>query len=224
MITGIILTTGIYFCYKLLREEKYNYVVLQSTQLLIGVDKLKHKIIADMLICPHVLVSGLPNSGKSKCVYIMLKNLRKANIVIYGGFKEDYKDISYREIIGEDNLNTFLDSILNNLYKREVPLYIVLEELGTIRNKKTKDKIQELLCIARHYNIYIIGVIQIATKENCSFKDLFNTRITFKQIGEQNYRVILGMPIEEEYRRLQQQEFIMLSDKLYFGKTYLVDK
>ena len=224
MITGIILATGIYFCYKLLREEKYNYVDLQSTQLLIGVDKLKHKIIADMLICPHVLISGLPNSGKSKCVYIMLKNLRKANIVIYGGFKEDYKDISYRKIIGEDNLNTFLDSILNNLYKREVPLYIVLEELGTIRNKKTKDKIQELLCIARHYNIYIIGVIQIATKENCSFKDLFNTRITFKQIGEQNYRVILGMPIEEEYRRLQQQEFIMLSDKLYFGKTYLVDK
>ena len=91
-------------------------------------------------------------------------------------------------------------------------------------SKKTKDKIQELLCIARHYNIFIIGVIQIATKENCSFKDLFNTRITFKQIGEQNYRVILGMPIEEEYRQLRQREFIMLSDKLYNGKTYLVDK
>lgn len=224
MISEIILATGIYFCYKLLREEKYNYVDLPNTQLLIGFDKLKRLIIADMLICPHVLISGLPNSGKSKCVYIILKNLRKANIIIYSGFKEDYKGINYREIIGEDNLNAFLDSILNNLYKREVPLYVVLEELGTIRNKKTKDKIQELLCVARHYNIYIIGVIQIATKENCSFKDLFNTRIAFKQIGEQNYRVILGMPIEEEYRRLQQQEFIMLSDKLYFGKTYLVDK
>lgn len=224
MITEIILATGIYFCYKLLRKEEYRYIDLPPTKLLIGYDSLKHKIIADMNICPHVLISGLPNSGKSKCVYIMLKNLRKANIVIWGGFKEDYKDISYREIIGEDNLNTFLDSILNNLYKRKVPLYIVLEELGTIRSKKTKDKIQELLCIARHYNIFIIGVIQIATKENCSFKDLFNTRITFKQIGEQNYRVILGMPIEEKYRALQQQEFIMLSDKLYKGKTYLVDK
>ena len=177
-----------------------------------------------MNICPHVLISGLPNSGKSKCIYIMLKNLRKANIVICGGFKEDYIGISYREIIGEDLLNIFLDSVLDNLYKREIPLYIVLEELGTIRNKKTKDKIQELLCIARHYNIFIIGVIQIATKENCSFKDLFNTRITFKQIGEQNYRVILGKPIDEEYGNLIQKKFIMLSDKLYFGNTYLVDK
>ena len=133
MISEIILATGIYFCYKLLREEKYNYVDLPNTQLLIGFDKLKRLIIADMLICPHVLISGLPNSGKSKCVYIILKNLRKANIIIYSGFKEDYKGINYREIIGEDNLNAFLDSILNNLYKREVPLYVVLEELGTIR-------------------------------------------------------------------------------------------
>ena len=224
MISELIITSVIYYTYKLLRKEKYSYVELSNNQLLIGFDKFKRPIVADMNICPHVLVSGLPNSGKSKCIYIMLKNLKKANIVIYGGFKEDYIGISYREIIGEDLLNTFLDSILDNLYKREVPLYIILEELGTIRNKKTKDKIQELLCIARHYNIFIIGVIQIATKENCSFKDLFNTRITFKQIGEHNYRVILGMPIEEEYRRLRQQEFIMLSDKLYFGKTYLVDK
>lgn len=223
MISELIITAGIYYCYKLLRQEEYRYIYLQTNKLLIGYDKLKHKIVADMNICPHVLISGLPNSGKSKCIYVMLNNLRKANIVIFGGFKEDYKDINYREIIGEDALNIFLDSILDNLYKREIPLYIVLEELGTIRNKKTKDKIQELLCIARHYNIYIIGVIQIATKENCSFKDLFNTRITFKQIGEQNYRVILGMSLEE-YSQLQQREFIMLSDKLYFGKTYLVDK
>lgn len=224
MISELIIIAGIYYTYKLLRKEKYSYTELSNKELLIGFDKFKKLIVVDMNICPHVLVGGLPNSGKSKCVYIMLKNLRKANIVIYGGFKEDYKDISYREIIGEDNLNTFLDSILNNLYKREVPLYIVLEELGTIRNKKTKDKIQELLCIARHYNIYIVGVIQIATKENCSFKDLFNTRITFKQIGEQNYRVILGMPIEEEYRNLKQQQFVMLSNKLYLGKTYLIKK
>lgn len=224
MISEFVITVGVCYCYKLLRKEYYKYIDLPPTKLLIGYDSFKHKIVADMNICPHILVSGLPNSGKSKCIYVMLKNLRKANIVICGGFKEDYIGISYREIIGEDNLNTFLDSVLNNLYKREIPLYIILEELGTIRNKKTKDKIQELLCIARHYNIYIIGVIQIATKENCSFKDLFNTRITFKQIGEQNYRVILGMPIEEEYRNLQQREFIMLSDKLYNGKTYLVDK
>lgn len=224
MISELMIIAGIYYTYRLLRKEKYSYIELSNNQLLIGFDKFKRPIVADMNICPHILISGLPNNGKSKCVYVMLKNLRKANIVIYGGFKEDYLDISYREIIGEDNLNTFLDSILNNLYKREVPLYIVLEELGTIRNKKTKDKIQELLCIARHYNIYIIGVIQIATKENCSFKDLFNTRITFKQIGEQNYRVILGMPIEEGYRNLQQREFIMLSDKLCRGKTFIVDK
>lgn len=224
MISELIITAGIYCCYKLLRQEEYRYINLPPTKLLIGYDKLKHKIVADMNICPHVLISGLPNSGKSKCIYIMLKNLRKANIVIFGGFKEDYKDINYKEIIGEDSLNIFLDSILDNLYTRDIPLYIVLEELGTIRSKKTKDKIQELLCIARHYNIFIIGVIQIATKENCSFKDLFNTRITFKQIGEQNYRVILGMPIDEEYRNLIQKEFIMLSDKLYFGNTYLVDK
>ena len=224
MITEMILTSGVCWIYNLLKKERYSYVKLSNKQLLIGHDKLKRRIIADMSICPHVLIAGLPNNGKSKCVYIMLKNLRKANIVIWGGFKEDFESINYREIIGEDNLNTFLDSILDNLYVRKVPLYIVLEELGTIRNKKTKDKIQELLCIARHYNIYIIGVIQIATKENCSFKDLFNTRITFKQIGEQNYRVLLGISVEEECRNLQQREFIMLSNRLIKGKTYLVNK
>ena len=224
MISELVITVGAYYCYKLLRKEEYRYIDLPSTKLLIGHDSLKHKIVADMNICPHVLISGLPNSGKSKCVYIMLKNLRKANIVIWGGFKEDFVSINYREITGEDNLNTFLDSILNNLYVRKVPLYIVLEELGTVRNKRTKDKIQELLCIARHYNIFLIGVIQIATKENCSFKDLFNTRISFKQIGEQNYRVLLGVTIPEEERTLRQQEFIMLSDKLCKGKTFLVDK
>lgn len=224
MISELVITAGVYYCYKLLRKEKYKYISLKNTELLIGFDKLKRLIIADMLVCPHILISGLSNCGKSKCLYIMLKNLRKADIVICGGFREDFIDINYREIIGEENINAFLDSILNNQYKREVPLYIVIEELGTIRNKKTKDKIQELLCIARHFNIFIIGVIQIATKENCSFKDLFNTRISFKQIGEQNYRVLLGMSVEEECRNLQQREFIMLSDRLIRGKTYLVNK
>lgn len=224
MISELVITAGVYYCYKLLRKEKYKYISLKNTELLIGFDKLKRLIIADMLVCPHILISGLSNCGKSKCLYIMLKNLRKVDIVIYSGFKEDFKDINYKELLGEDNLNTFLDSILNNLYKREIPLYIILEELGTIRSKKTKDKIQELLCIARHYNIFLIGVIQIATKENCSFKDLFNTRISFKQIGEQNYRVALGITTDEEERTLRQQEFIMLSDKLCKGKTFLVDK
>lgn len=220
MLNELLITSTLFFIFILLKTEEYKFVELDNTKLLIGYSCFKKKIIADMIVTPHILVSGLPNQGKSKLIRQMLINLRGANIIIYGGFKEDYKGIHYRNLKNEEELNIFLDNILNNLYVRKEPLYVVIEEISTIRNKKVKEKIQELLCIARHYAIYVIGVIQIATKENCIFKDLFGVRISFKQIGEQNYRVLFGMTIDEKYRNLNQQEFIMLSDRLVHGITY----
>ena len=107
--------------------------------------------------------------------------------------------------------------MLENLYRREKPLYIVIEELGTIKNKYLIAKIQELLCIARHYNIFIIGVIQIATKEELKFKSYFNARLSFRQLDDSAYRVVLGTGVEEN---LSKQEFVLVSDDKYVGRTY----
>lgn len=211
----------IYIFHKIKKLKCYHYIKLDPNQLLIGHTRFYKPIIVDMLVTPHILISGLSNSGKSKCVYIMLKNLVNADIIIYNSFRKDYKGITARFINGNEELFKLIESLLESKITRNRPLYLVLEEMATITDKKLKEKIKELLCVARHYNIFIIGVIQIATKESCSFKDLFNTRISFRQIESSNYRVVLSVsPNEDEI--LNQGEFYIVADELQKGKTYLI--
>ena len=173
-----------------------------------------------MRITPHLLVTGLSGQGKSRCLKAMLINLQeKADIVLCNAFAEDYVKVKARKIYGENNILNYISLLLENINKREKPLYIVIEELGTIKNKSLIAKIQELLCIARHYNIYIIGVIQIATKEELKFKSYFNARLTFRQLDDSAYRVVLGTGVEE---KLCKRQFALISDDLYLGRTYLI--
>ena len=135
--------------------------------------------------------------------------------------KDYVNDVQARMIYGEQNILNYITSVLENLYRREKPLYIVIEELGTIKNKSLIAKIQELLCIARHYNIFVIGVIQIATKEELKFTSYFNARLTFRQLDDASYRVVLGTGIGEKI--LSKREFALVSDDLHFGKTYIIN-
>ena len=146
------------------QDIPYSYVKLKPTELLVGFDKKTEKpLIVDMLSVPHLLVTGLSGQGKSRMLRAMLLNIKDANIVVCNAFKNDYKGVQARFINGEDNVKTYIKNTSTDLHRRDIPLYIVLEELGTIKNKDTIKYIQELLCVARHYNIYVIGVIQIGT-------------------------------------------------------------
>lgn len=201
---------------KELEEKDYIKYILPATTLLCGYN-YKGFITVDMLKAPHILVAGLSGNGKSRMVNYMLNNLIDADIVVLNGFEEDYK--GFRLIHGTKEIEDYLKAILEDKTKRKRPFYVVLEEMqGLNSNKKIADLCKELLSYGRHYNIFVIGIIQIATKENCKFKDLFNSRLTFKQNDTSAYSVCLGVTVDKE---LRQREFYLYAEEgLLRGKTF----
>lgn len=200
-----------------IEDQEYRSMPMVPTRLLLGYDFRGDRITADMITTPHLLITGLSGQGKSGLLRVIIKNLFDADIVLLNGFAEDFDIFDIREINGEEDITEYLQDILDNPYVREKPLYLIIEELATIKEKKLNDIIKQLLCIARHYNIYIIGVVQQATKEEIKFKSYFNARLTFRQLEESSYRVVLGCSVSD---MLQKREFYLYSDGLYKGKTY----
>lgn len=196
--------------------KDYKFIPLSPYSLLLGYgDK---PIIVNMLKTPHLLFTGLSLQGKSRCLKVVLKNLRGADIILCNAFWEDFKDINFRKCLyTEQEMLKYISFLVDKKEKMKRPLYVVLEELGTIKNKILLQKIQELLLVGRHYNIFVIGVIQIATKEDLKFKSYFNVRCSFKQLDDSAYRVVLSTAPSD---LLQSREFYLLSDNLYKGKTY----
>ena len=196
----------------------YKQVQLQDRELLLGYNQQGY-IIADMGKYPHLLISGLSNQGKSKMVNYMLKNLEdRANILVLNGFKEDYRGFTL--VQGTKAIQRRIEAILKDKEIRIKPLYLVLEEMQSIsKDKKLQEQLKELLSMGRHYNIFVIGIIQNATKENCSFKDLFNCRCSFRQIDSSSYQVCLGTSVE---KGLEQREFYFLDSNLIKGYTFSI--
>ena len=194
----------------------YKQVQLQDRELLLGYNQQGY-IIANMGKYPHLLISGLSNQGKSKMIYYMLKNLEdRANILVLNGFKEDYRGFTL--VQGTKAIQRRIEAILKDKEIRIKPLYLVLEEMQSIsKDKKLQEQLKELLSMGRHYNIFVIGIIQNATKENCSFKDLFNCRCSFRQIDSSSYQVCLGTSVE---KGLEQREFYFLDSNLVKGYTF----
>ena len=60
----------------------------------------KKPIIVDMRTCSHLLVCGLSGSGKTKCIELMLKNLKGVNIDIMNSLKDDFSGIRAKKING----------------------------------------------------------------------------------------------------------------------------
>ena len=194
----------------------YKQVQLQDRELLLGYNQEGY-VIADMGKYPHLLISGLSNQGKSKMIYYMLKNLEdRANILVLNGFKEDYRGFTL--VQGTKAIQRRIEDILKDKEIRIKPLYLILEEIQSIsKDKKLQEQLKELLSMGRHYNIFVIGIIQNATKENCSFKDLFNCRCSFRQIDSSSYQVCLGTSVE---KGLEQREFYFLDSNLVKGYTF----
>lgn len=199
-----------------LDEKRYIKYLLNPYTLLFGYNH-EEFLTADMKKVPHCLISGLAGQGKSRMVNYLIENLVGVETIILNAFEDDYKD--FELINGYKEIENFLKTLLDDKTIREKPLYIIIEEMqGLNSSTKITNLCKELLSYGRHYNIYIIGIIQVATKENCKFKDLFNTRVTFKQMDSSAYSVCLGIPVNKD---LKHREFYLYAEEgLKKGYTF----
>lgn len=193
---------------------------ITERQLIVGYKKekfLKKPIIIDMGKTPHLFICGLSGNGKTRMIEYAIQGKQ---VIILNAMKNDFRSCSKARRISEKaRISEFLTNIIDNPYIRERPLYIVIDELLVLcMDSKIQAKIMELLATGRHYNIYIIGISQIGTKEAVKFKDLFNARVCFRQVEESSYRTVLGY--SPENTDLQKREFHLYSDRIVFGHTY----
>ena len=136
-------------------------------------------------------------------------------------FKKDFRGIIADRVNGNKEILEYLKRVSENKTVRETPLYIVIDEYNTLSNVKGIDKVvQDLLSQARHYNVYLIVIMQKGNSEDCKFKQLFNTRIAFRTVEESTLRAFLGVTLGSG--ALNQREFYLLHSSLQKGKTYTI--
>lgn len=200
----------------------YKFIKLSPYELLIGFDNKGHEIIVSMLKTPHIGVVGTSLSGKSKCIEIALRNLKGADITLINCFSKDFKGINANRINGNNEILEYLQRVSENKQKRNRPHFLVIDEYNVLSNTKGIDKvIQDLLSQARHFNVFLIVIMQIGNKEDCKFKNLLNVRIAFKTIESATLRAFLGCSVIDD--TLNQREFYCLSNELYKGYTYTIN-
>ena len=206
---------------KSLKELRYKNINLEATKLLIGYDLKGEPLILDMLKTPHIGVVGTSLSGKTKCIEGALKNLRGAEITLVNCFPKDFREIKANRVNGNSEILEFLKRVGANKTVRPKPYYIVIDEWNVLSNIKGMDKaIQDLLSQARHFNVYLIVIMQKGNSEDCKFKQLFNCRIAFRTIEEGTLRAFLGVSVGNG--ALKQREFYLLHSELVKGKTYTI--
>lgn len=201
------------------REMDYKPIQLSPYELLVGHTNTGEILTVDMRKTPHVGVTGTSCQGKSKCVEGMLKNLKGAKIHLVNCFEDDFTGVyAEKRIVGADNIYDYLIKLLVFKVERKCPLYVVIDEFNVLNNTKGMSKaIADLLAQARHYNIFVICIMQSATKEDCKFKGLFNIRISFKNVEGATLNAFLGTTVSND---LDRQEFYLLSDGIYRGRTF----
>lgn len=179
----------------------------------------KRPLIIDMENTPHLFVSGLSGSGKSRMIE---KAIQGKQVILINTFKKDFRSIQARRINGNENILKFFNNLLQNLKEdKKEPLYVVIDELLVLcLDKNITKAIADLLAVGRHYNIFLIGICQQGTKESVKFKDLFNARVCFRQVEESSYRSVLGYSPEDT--QLRKRQFYLYSDYIERGYTYTV--
>lgn len=200
---------------------KQPLMLLTSYQLLFGYDFKGDPIIADMSSTPHIGVVGTSKMGKSICIEIALQTIQEQiDILMINCFSDDFKSLQGRRINDNQDMKEALEEELNNKEWRERPLYILIDEYNVLSKtvKKIDDIIQGLLAQGRHFNVFIICIMQLGNKEDCKFKNLFNCRLAFKTIEKQTISAFLGCPVPDT--NMQRQEFYLYHTELIRGRSY----
>ena len=203
-----------------MEQREYMPILLPNTTLLLGYDLRGEPIIIDMLSTPHALISGLSGQGKTGLLRTLICNLQNCDKVLINGFEDDFKGMKIRNINTLEDIKSYIQSLLNDIEdggNRTTPLYVILEELGKVKDKELISNITKLLQYGRHNKIYVIGIIQIATKEELKFKSYFNSRISFRQLDSSSYQVALGAAVDKD---LKKREFYVMAEGLFKGRTY----
>lgn len=205
-------------------EEKMipGNIKLRETQLILGYEEIgltRWPIIVDMEVTPHLFVCGLSGNGKTRMIEYAISG--KDCILLNVDRRRDFLSIDHttRRINGKENILNYLNTILNDIFHRDSPFFIVIDELLVLcKDKKLESAISDLLAIGRHYNIYLIGISQLGVKEAVKFKDLFNARVCFRMVEDAAYRAVLGYTPEN--RDIQKRQFFYYSNELGTGFTY----
>lgn len=200
---------------------KQPLMLLTPYQLLFGYDFKGDPIVADMSSTPHLGVVGTSKMGKSVCIEMALQAIQEQiNILMINCFNDDFKSLQGRRINDNQAMKEVLEEELNNKEWREKPLYILIDEYNVLSKtvKKIDDVIQSLLAQGRHFNVFIICIMQLGNKEDCKFKNLFNCRLAFKTIEKQTISAFLGCPVPDT--NMQRQEFYLYHTELIRGRSY----
>ena len=206
---------------KEIKGLKQPLMILNPYQLVFGYDFKVDPIIVDMLSTPHLGVVGTSKMGKSVCIEMALRAIQdKIDILMINCFSDDFKSIQGRRINDNQAMKEALEEELNNKEWREKPLYILIDEYNVLSKsvKKIDDVIQGLLAQGRHFNVFIICIMQLGNKEDCKFKNLFNCRLAFKTIEKQTISAFLGCPVPDT--NMQRQEFYLYHTELTRGRSY----
>ena len=180
-------------------------------------------ITTNMKVAPHLLISGLSGQGKTGQLRVLVSNLiGQADIYLINCFKHDFKGFKGVQFInGNEDILKFLEEFKENQFKdHKKPIYLIFDELMTLsEDKKIQKLIKEFLCVCRHYNCFIISLIQVCRSEDFKAKTFFNSRVSFKQMDRSSYGVALGSTGEME--ELKKREFYSKGiNGLEKGTTY----
>lgn len=206
---------------KEIKGLKQPLMLLTPYQLLFGYDFKGDPIIADMSSTTHLGVVGTSKMGKSVCIEMALQVIQEQiDILMINCFSDDFKSLQGRRINENEAMKEVLEEELNNKEWREKPLYILIDEYNVLSKtvKKIDDVIQGLLAQGRHFNVYLICIMQLGNKEDCKFKNLFNCRLAFKTIEKQTISAFLGCPVQDT--NLKRQEFYLYHTELVRGRSY----
>lgn len=200
---------------------KQPLMILNKYELLLGYDFKGNPITVDMSDTPHMGVVGTSKMGKSVCIEMALQAIQEQiNILLINCFNDDFRSLQGLRINDNEAIKEALEEELNNKEWREKPLYILIDEYNVLSKtiKKIDEVIQGLLAQARHFNVFIICIMQLGNKEDCKFKNLFNCRLAFKTIEKQTISAFLGCPVQDT--NIKRQEFYLYHTELIRGRTY----
>lgn len=206
---------------KEIKGLKQPLMLLNPYQLSFGYDLKGEPIIADMLSTPHLGVVGTSKMGKSVCIEMSLKVIQEQiDILMINCFADDFTSLKGHRVNDDKEIKEVLEQELNNKERRERPLYILIDEYNVLSKtiKKIDDVIQGLLAQGRHFDVFIICIMQLGNKEDCKFKNLFNCRLAFKTIEKQTISAFLGCPVPDT--NMQRQEFYLYHSELVRGRSY----
>ena len=145
----------------------------------------------DFYSAPHLIVGGISNMGKSYFVTKLLKGRNDIDITILNAYLTDFQGVKGSRINDRRSILLYLQNVLS--VKHNKPQFIVIDEILTLStDRKIMNQIQELLCVARHQNVYLICITQRGLQSEIPFKNLFNMRVCFKMLETQSLIALLG--------------------------------